>query len=61
MALSRNDKESLKQFLDPDGDLDQPHNLINSFLNHCQDILQISPKSVNKLSNVVYRQTNQYM
>ena len=31
---------------------DQPHNLINCSLYHCQAILKISPKSVNNLSNV---------
>ena len=35
------------QLLDPDDDLNHPHNLINCSLWHCQAILTISSKSVN--------------
>ena len=59
MVLSCNVKESLKKFLDPDGDPDHSQNLIICFLSQSGHFLKNSSKSVhNFLSNVANRETN---
>lgn len=51
MAVSRNDKEFLKKFLDPDGYLEDHQNVIICSLCHYEHFQKISLKSVQNFSS----------